>query len=108
MKIEYLHRAGGFVHQGPSGTSYEFNEDAEGKRVAEVKNPDDQARFLSLTDARGNALFAAVKASKKAKEADTDSLEVASADEPVAEVTQIKSPEAAVSAVTPINRKKDR
>lgn len=62
MKIEYLHRAGGFTHQGPSGTSYEFQEDGEGRRVADVKDLFDQERFLSLTNLNGQPLFVALEA----------------------------------------------
>ena len=61
MKIEYLHRAGGFTHQGPSGTTYEFLEDADGRRVANVNDLFDQERFLSLTDQKGQPLFAALE-----------------------------------------------
>ena len=57
MKIEYLHKLGGMVHQGPSGTVYEFAPDESGRRVAEVNDPTDQARLLSLTDLRGCRLF---------------------------------------------------
>lgn len=57
MIIEYLHQQGGYTHQGPSGTVYEFAPDADGRRVAEVTDPTDQARFLSISDQNGRALF---------------------------------------------------
>lgn len=72
MKIEYLHRAGGFTHQGPSGTTYEFLEDAEGRRVADVKDSDDQCRFLALTDQKGNPLFVALESPRKPKAAKSE------------------------------------
>lgn len=62
MKIEYLHRAGGFTHQGPSGTTYAFQENAEGRRVAEVQDSFDQERFLSLIDQKGQPLFVVLEA----------------------------------------------
>ncbi len=60
MKIEYLHKLGGMVHQGPTGTVYAFVGDHAGRRVAEVGHGEDQARFLSLRDALGRPLFAVV------------------------------------------------
>lgn len=66
MKIEYLHKVGGNVHAGPTGTVYTFAEDAQGRRVAEVEYLADQERFLELTDGRGNPLFAALDPPKPA------------------------------------------
>lgn len=57
MKIEYTHRAGGRTHGGPSGIEYEFAEDALGRWVAEVTDPADIERFLSLQGWQGEALF---------------------------------------------------
>lgn len=60
MKIEYLHKLGGNVHAGPTGTVYTFAEDDQGRRVAEVEYLADQERFLALTDGRGQPLFVAL------------------------------------------------
>lgn len=57
MHIEYLHRQGGYTHQGPSGTLYDFAPGVDGRRIAEVTDPTDQARFLSITDPMGRPLF---------------------------------------------------
>lgn len=60
MHIEYLHRQGGYTHQGPSGTLYDFAPGVDGRRIAEVTDPTDQARFLSIADLRGKPLFVPV------------------------------------------------
>lgn len=57
MHIEYLHQQGGYTHQGPSGTLYDFAPGVDGRRIAEVTDPTDQARFLSITDLMGRPLF---------------------------------------------------
>ena len=60
MHIEYLHQQGGYTHQGPSGITYAFAPGVDGRRIAEVTDPTDQARFLSLTDRMGRPLFVPV------------------------------------------------
>lgn len=57
MHIEYLHRQGGYTHQGPSGITYDFAPGVDGRRIAEVTDPTDQARFLGITDPVGRPLF---------------------------------------------------
>lgn len=57
MLIEYLHDGPGVTHQGPSGQCYEFQTDAQGRRVAEVTDPADIARFLSIENQWGVAQF---------------------------------------------------
>lgn len=60
MHIEYLHQQGGYTHQGPSGITYDFAPGVDGRRIAEVTDPTDQARFLSITDLMGRPLFVAL------------------------------------------------
>lgn len=66
MKIHYKHPVGGGTHEGPSGTTYEFLEDDNGRRVADVDDKQDIERFLSIQDADGNPLFVALR-KRKAK-----------------------------------------
>jgi hypothetical protein len=72
MKIEYLHQQGGYIHQGPSGTTYEFAPDADGRRIAEVTDPTDQARFLSITGLQGQPLFVSLETAEPASEPVTE------------------------------------
>lgn len=60
MHIEYLHQQGGYTHQGPSGITYDFAPGVDGRRIAEVTDPTDQERFLSITDLMGRPLFVPV------------------------------------------------
>lgn len=60
MHIEYLHQQGGYTHQGPSGITYAFAPGVDGRRIAEVTDPTDQARFLSISDLMGRPLFVPV------------------------------------------------
>lgn len=60
MKLEYLHRSGGNCLSAPSGTIYEFTEDADGRRMAEVKDARDAEWFLTLRNSMGQPLFAAL------------------------------------------------
>ena len=93
MKIEYLHRAGGFTHQGPSGTNYEFQEDGEGRRVADVKDLFDQERFLSLTDQKGQPLFVSLNTQASPAKSEQATIKADEPAKPVKPVAKIKAPE---------------
>lgn len=70
MKLEYLHKSGGSVLSAPSGSEYEFKEDSDGRRLADVQSEVDAAWFLTLTNSQGQQLFVAhgvVEAEKPVK-----------------------------------------
>lgn len=64
MKIHYLHQSGGHVLSAPSGASYEFNEDPDGRRVAQVAHAGDADWFLQQTNTLGQPLFEAISKPK--------------------------------------------
>lgn len=53
MKIHYTHDMGATNLSAPSGTTYQFEKDGQGRRVAEVDDPDDAEWFLSQRDVAG-------------------------------------------------------
>jgi hypothetical protein len=61
MRLQYLHKAGGHRLSAPSGAVYAFEEDAEGRRVAEIDDEDDAAWFLNLEGHTGAKLFVAME-----------------------------------------------
>lgn len=60
MKIHYLHQSGGHVLSAPSGATYEFIEDSDGRRVAEVEDHLDSEWFLQQRNGMGQPLFDAL------------------------------------------------
>lgn len=64
MKIHYLHQCGGHVLSAPSGATYEFIEDSDGRRVAHVAHGGDADWFLKQTNMLGQPLFESLSKAK--------------------------------------------
>jgi hypothetical protein len=61
MKLEYRHRIGGNALSAPSGATYVFADDEQGRRVCDVEDAFDAAWFLEQTNLKDEPLFVQIE-----------------------------------------------